>query len=278
MKKILYPTDFSETSLNAFVYALHFAKKLNAEIITLHVYDIPLQLAVNYSEFLLTTYGISEWTDFENFKSQVPKLTEIAEKHQLQKVRICHMLERGDTVHEILKAAKKEKVDLIVMGTKGATGLRETFLGTIAEKIINQAHTLVLAIPEGCSYEPIQKVLFLTLLERLEKKPLQKVKELADLFKASIDVLQIKTHHDNEEEEVLLKKWQNHFKDPDIKFMILPSNAFEETVLDYIDLIKIDLVTMSVHHKNFLKRLFLFSLSRQMVYHSTIPLLSIPSK
>ena len=82
MKKILFPTDFSENSLHAFVYALHMAKKLHAEILTMHVFPIDLNVFSEYSAILSENYDINEWSDFENYKSEVPKLRQLAEKRQ----------------------------------------------------------------------------------------------------------------------------------------------------------------------------------------------------
>jgi len=65
MKKILFPIDFSENSFHAFVYALHMAKKLHAEIITIHVYP-NVDIFPAYSDFLSQNYSIREWNDFEN--------------------------------------------------------------------------------------------------------------------------------------------------------------------------------------------------------------------
>jgi len=71
MKKILFPTDFSENSKNAFVFALHLAKSIHAEIITLHVYQYP---QVNYMEipvYLPEMYEVTDLTHFENYKGHI---------------------------------------------------------------------------------------------------------------------------------------------------------------------------------------------------------------
>ncbi|MNK66008.1 universal stress protein UspE [compost metagenome] len=276
MKKILFPTDFSNASLNSFIYALRLAKKIDAEIITVHVLDLPLQLVIDNSDFLIENYNISEWGDFENFKSKVPKLRDIAEKHLLQRIKVTHMLERGNITEEILNIAHNEKPDFIVMGTTGATGLKEVFLGSVAEKIINKSRCRVLAIPEGCQYKPIRKILFLALYEKYELDLLGQIEEIAGLFNAHINVLQIKKNHE-EEDNIRISQWKDHFEKADMTFSILATDAIEETVLDYIELNKIDVAAVTVHQKGFFEKLFLFSLSRQLAYHSTVPILTIPT-
>ncbi|KGO95102.1 universal stress protein [Flavobacterium subsaxonicum] len=274
MKKILFPTDFSKTSLNAFAYALHLAKKFNAEIITLHVYELPIGMAITSYDYLQENYDINELSEFENYKSDVPKLRAIAEKEQLEHIKVSHVLENGDTIQEILNLAHKDAIDVIIMGTTGATGLKETFLGSITEKVINQSKTTVIAIPEKCRYTSIKKMLFLTQYEKFEMDILQKAKEIADIFGAHIDVLQIKLHHEPIE-AIIIDKWKEHFNKADINFHVLATNAIEETALDYIELNHVNMVTMPVHHKKFFKRLFSFSLSTQMAFHSKVPVMSL---
>lgn len=277
MKKILFPTDFSKNSLNAFVYALHLAKKTSAEIVTLHVYPIIAGTYGDYYDFIYENYDINELAQFENYKSEVPKLRMLAEKEQCQSVRVSHILKQGDAVNDILDIAEKENADMIVMGTTGASGVKEVFLGTVTEKVMNRAKAVVLAIPEKAQYKSVKNILFLAELDKLQTTALKQVEQLAEAFNAHIDVLQIKSKH-SDKEESLLKKWKQQFLASDISFYILASASIEDTAVDFIQLNKIDIVAMPIHEKNFFERLFLFSLSRQMAFHSLVPVLAIHSK
>ena len=78
MKKILFPTDFSEVSKNAFIYALKLADSIDAEIITMHVYQLPQANYVNVSEYLHEIYDVTELSNFENYKDEIPILSHIA--------------------------------------------------------------------------------------------------------------------------------------------------------------------------------------------------------
>ncbi len=276
MKKILFPTDFSKTSLNAFIYALHLAKNIKAEIITLHVYEVPIGTAIDNYDFLLENYELGEWGIFENFKSEVPKLRAIAERERMEHVPVRHMLERGNVADIIVEAATSEEADLIVMGTRGATGLKEIFLGTVAEKIIRHSKTFVIAVPGHYDYEPINKILFLTEYAKLEMDLLKKVKDLADVLHAQIHVLEVSKNNDDSI-DLLISKWKSHFENTDIAFSFINTNASEEMILEFIDYQKINMAAMSIHHKSLFERLFLFSLSRQMAFHSGIPVLGIPA-
>src|SRR5436190_22459853 len=90
MQKILFPTDFSKASLNAFTYALHLAKNIGAEIVVLHVYELPI-IDTNYVDtpvYLTQIYESIDLSNFENFRGQIPLLRSIAETHGLEDIKI----------------------------------------------------------------------------------------------------------------------------------------------------------------------------------------------
>lgn len=275
MKKILFPIDFSAASINAFKYALRFAAKMDAEILTLHVYDLPSGVYTDVYDYLTENYNISELGQFENFKSEVPKLREIAETLGLGHVRMSHMLESGNAVEAILSVQIAERVDFVVMGTKGASGLQEIFLGSVAEEVINRATVPVLAIPQKCAYHTIKNALFLTEFERRQYGALERLLDVLESFRPDVHVLQVKKNHEPTD-DALLAQWKQQFEGTKTTFNILAHNAPEETVLDFIEIEDIHLVAMATRHKGFLERLFLFSLSRNLAYHAQVPVFSIP--
>lgn len=274
MKKILFPVDFSKASLNAFVFALHMAKKLHAEIITLHVYDVISIPYPDYRDGILLNYEIKALDQFENFKDEVPKLRAIAEKEQLNRIIIKHVLKQGDTEETILKIAADENANFIVMGTKGASGLKEVFLGTITQKIMNNCKVPVIAIPENCSYMPLKRILFLTEYKLTQLYILKKIHDLALLFGAHIDVLQVSLLH-NGQDKAFSNEWKKIRPKSDVNFHLLTSNDIEGTITDFIELNKIDWVTLSTHHYSFFEKLFHFNLSKSLAFHTKVPLLSI---
>lgn len=275
MKKILFPTDFSKTSLNAFVYALHLAKKLHAEILTLHLYLPPGDTYADMYGYIYANYEIDDLGEFENFKSEVPKLRNIAEKEHLGKIQMHHMLRQDDAVEGILSVAKEEDADYIVMGTNGASGITGALFGSTTEKVINSAHIPVLAIPSGCDYQDPHKLLFLTQYHESEVKIMDAVIGIASHFKAHIDVLEIRKRHKNNEAK-MLKQWKGQYIENDIDFSVLINDDVETTVANFIAKRKTDIVVMMVKHKGFFEKLFLYSLSRNLAFHSAIPVLSIP--
>lgn len=276
MSTILFPTDFSKASLNAFEYALQLAQKIGAGIVALHVYDFPASPTPAHFALMHQNLGVTDWDEFENYKSEIPMLRKIARKKKLEHIPLSHVLAKGNAVTQIIQSAVREKAAFIVIGTTGATGLKEVFLGTVAEKVINQSTIPVLAIPAASKFHGLRKMLIVAELEKLDAIFMEQVMDFAALFGAATEVLQVKAERSASDSE-LLSNLNGEFKNSKIHFNIIHTNATEEIILDFVEMHKIDIAVMQVHHKGVFERMFLFSLSTQMAYHSTIPLLSIPS-
>ncbi|MFV5690341.1 universal stress protein [Flavobacterium sp. ZT3R25] len=274
MKKILFPTDFSDVSNNAFIYALKLADFINAEIITLHVYQLPQANYINISEYLHEVYDVTELSNFENYKDEVPVLRSIAENNNLEYIKISHVLILGNLIHEIQKMTKEDAIDFVVMGTKGATGLKETFLGTVATKVMNDVKTTVLAIPEHCQYQPIKKILFVTQFRTEDIESLKRIIILSKFFQAHIDCLRVQTsNHGNKNDA--MEEWSQIIKNQDILLHSITGNDVEGIILNFIELHKINMIAMHVYHKNFFEKLFKISLSKKLAFHVNVPILAI---
>lgn len=274
MKKILFPTDFSDASENAFIYALKLADAIDAEIITLHVYELNSPAYLDVSIYLQEIYEYEELRDFENYKDEVPVLRNIAEANNLSHVKISNVLIQGYLVNEVVALAKKENVDFIVMGTSGVSHLREIFLGNVTTKIMNECNATVLAIPEKCNYVPIEKILFTTKFYMKDIEALQKVQDFANVFQSHIDCLNVKPPHTVYNDDFIVD-FKNVFKDQKIDFHSILSNDVEGVILNFIEKNKINMIAIHVRHKGFFQKLFEVSIAKKLTFNINIPILSI---
>jgi len=275
MKKILFPTDFSNVSNNAFLYVLKLAENLDAEIITLHVYELPV---VNNTDgfpgYLTEIYDSVEWSQFESYKKQIVLLREIAEANGFTNIKLSHELLMGDLVGNIKEILKREVIDYVVMGTKGATGLKETFVGSTAATVATDIDAIVLAIPENSHYQPIKNIAFTSRFREKDRLALTKLLKLAKGFDAKVHCLYVKTSN-SDLKEVVLADWQLVFKNEPVDFHIIENENVEETILDFTQSQNIDLLAMLHYKKSFLEGLFHFSLTKKIVHHIQIPILAM---
>lgn len=274
MKKILFPTDFSEKANNAFVYALKWAQKFEAEIITLHVYELPI-LDMSYVDvpiYQAEVYQSLELNSFQNFKDQIPVLREIAHQHKLEHIPISNVLLSGDLVANILQLVESEHIHFVIMGTSRVSGFQEMFLGTNTASVMTGTETSVLGIPDDSSYQPIHKICFTTQFASEEMDSLKSLIKIAKKFNAAIECVYIQTP-DNEVNEVIIADWKLIFADEKVGFTIIKSNDVEDSILDFIKLHHIDLLAVAKHKRGFWDSLFHSSLTKQLAMHIHIPLL-----
>jgi len=271
MKKILFPTDFSETANHAFVYALQFAKRSHAEIIVLHVYELPI---LDYSELHASLHEVFEsleMSEFDKFKGYVPSLRKIAEENNLQDVPMTHMLKQGDFVWTIKDVVEEENIDFIILGTKGAKGLKKTFIGSNAASLLNETNKDVLIIPEGFNYKGFNKILFPTKFKAEDKKTLKHFIELTKIDNPSIDCLYIKNSY-SQTSNSIIEEWKNEFKDYPITYYIEEKSDVEACILSYIEKNDYDALAMLTYKRSFFEELFKSSLAKELSYKINIPL------
>lgn len=274
MKKILFPTDFSEKANNAFVYALKWAQKFDAEIITLHVYELPI-LDMSYVDvpiYQAEVYQSLELNSFQNFKDQIPVLREIASKHKLEHIQISNVLLSGDLVSNILQLVESERINFVIMGTSRVSGFQEMFLGTNTASVMTGSDTSVLGIPDDSSYHPIHKICFTTQFASEEMDSLKSLLTIAKKFNAAIECVYIQTP-DNEVNEVIIANWKAIFASEKVEFHTIISKDVEDSILDFIKLHHIDLLAVAKQKRGFWDNLFHSSLTKKLAMHIHIPLL-----
>ncbi|GJM33420.1 MAG: hypothetical protein DHS20C18_24210 [Saprospiraceae bacterium] len=279
MKNILFPTDFSDTSLNAFVYALRIAKKWKAKITTLHVYQRPeIRGAAHMPNVMEAFYNSIDLYEFENYRDAIPPLHKIAEAEKLDNLEINHILEEGDhTVKTILKVAQKEDAALIVLGTTGAHALKGIFMGSVAGEVLENAHCPVLAIPAKGSFDgKIDNIAFTVNFKPEEQIGLQKVINFADFFNAKIHCVHVDLAHVEGFSKRLdsLKTTFQHQKN--IEFHLLEGTNLQHALSNYLTEHHIDVLAMVTHKRSWFQELFNYSKTKSMTYHTTTPILAIP--
>jgi nucleotide-binding universal stress UspA family protein len=141
IRRILFPTDFSESADHAWTFALQFAQDFGADVHVLHVVAPPPRLTEAYSmDFDPAKFAAALTAEAE---TSLDRLLEGAKVRHLtfhREVRI------GVDFHEILDYARKHQIDMIIMATHGRTGLAHALVGSVAEKVVRRASCPVLTV------------------------------------------------------------------------------------------------------------------------------------
>lgn len=274
MKKILFPTDFSNVANNAFVHALGLAKLVHGELVLLHTYELPImdsQFGVqNYKEI----YDSIELSNLDLFKEEIPKLRKIATENGFESIKMSHVIADGDLIYNIKQTVKKENIDYVVMGTSGANGWIEKLLGTNTGEAITSLQVPVFCIPEGSKYSKIDTIGFTTRFREKDKVALQNVLKIAKAAHAKVKCLYVETK-DTDNSAAVYQEWETLFKDAPVQFFIIPGEDARETIEDFIISQEIDVLAMISYKRNFFQWLFTSSFTEEMAFVSTIPILAL---
>lgn len=274
MKKILFPTDFSEVATNAFIHALEFAKIVQGELVLLHTFELPVFDNQFFPENYAVIYDSLELSQFNMFKEEIPKLRAIAEERHLDKIKMTHRLMDGDLLSSIKRAIKEDNIDFVVMGTSGVTGWDAFFVGSNAGSAIIGVDVPMLCVPLEAKFKKIGTIGFTTRFRPKDKKALKMVLDIAGKTKAKVKCLYVKTSTSDVTKETI-DNWENEFKQEPIEFFVVTSDAIKETILDFILYKDIDVLTMLTYKRGFFEGLFKPSFTKKLANNFDIPILAI---
>lgn len=269
--KILIPTDFSKLSKVAVHYAVKMTKKLDAEITLLHVVHIS---APPRAMVALKTKSIED-VMVDNAKQDSVLLIKELKAENKGKLNISYEIIKGYPVEDVVESyAIHNNIDLIIMGTKGATGLAQVLIGSNAASVINNSDIPVIAVPEFVRFNNLKHIVYATDILNLSKE-LKMIVPLAQLFDATIHILHIVSSESKKKinAEAIVAKLKNKY--PKITFHVSINDDIMEGIDEYNADIKADMLAMFTHDLTFFEKLFGKSVTRQMAFHTWLPLLTI---
>ena len=185
MKAILVPTDFSKNAENAINFAVAFAKKENAMLILLHAYHFTYPVSDFPDEIIVEEISETKKISEEKLKTLCLKIM------QTDKVICERVCKEGLATDVILEASEKIHPDFIVMGTKGASGIKEVFVGSNTAKVIEKSQHPVIAVPDSAVFHGIKKITYATDYYESDIDAIKTLSEIAEPFKAVINILHI---------------------------------------------------------------------------------------
>ncbi len=303
MNKILVPTDFSEASYSAIRYAIELAKIFkqgahkNAEIILLHVYNVPVvdPLGVESSGEIIDTFREQAQKNIEELVTEV--------RNQAENINVRGEIRMGFAVPEILDFAENKNVRFIVISHQGENSLIDKVFGSVALGIITESNIPVLSIPANAEYKPIRKTFFSTNIMTLDVYSLTTAINFCIDIDSGIHFFTIIDNHypfspgkvkkvyaelmhtlkcrrwnlDLEEKirELVRKETLEYHYGP--SFAIIETKELIEGIKNYVKQQKPDLLILSKRHRNFLQSFFSKSISLEVVKDSDLPILILPS-
>ncbi|CCG52310.1 Universal stress protein UspA [Flavobacterium indicum GPTSA100-9 = DSM 17447] len=271
MKTILVPTDFSKHAEHALKVAAQIAKKNNGKVILLHM----LELQQSGNDAITTAHDIPELMFFKN--AAVSKLDELVDSPYLDGIEVTSIVQFHMAFHGIIENAEKHNVDLIVMGSHGASGFQEMFIGSNAEKVVRNSTIPVLIIKKDEENFKVDNLVFASDFSDEIKKPFAQVIEFAKSFDSHIKLVNITTPNNFTPSRVAEKKMNDFIAD--FNFTNYSTHIYndinvEKGILHFAKDSNSDVIGMCTHGRKGLAHFFNGSISEDLVNHSKRPVVT----
>ncbi|MEJ5995286.1 universal stress protein [Pedobacter sp. Du54] len=279
MEKILIPTDFSKCAAIAIDFAMQSAKIDAIELSLVHVMELYPAIYGDPSGFA-ASYPLIYREDMEK---QLKDL-----KDQLMRKGSLHIsatIYEGPISSGIVQAQKDQHADLILMGTNGASGLQEKLFGSGTGAVIGSANVPVLAIPCKYKWKRPRKIVLAT--NGFEKQPavIEYILNFIRFYKAEFHIVVFTNDKKDKaltlvEHQYQLNSYQEKIKSQygiDAVTNHIHGLDLEASLDEYIRKEQIDVLAMVTHKRKLFEGIFNPSTTRRVSYHTTVPLLAIPS-
>jgi nucleotide-binding universal stress UspA family protein len=277
MKKLLVPTDFSKTADAALEVAVSIAHQIGASITLIHINELvgPV-IPVSELHFAIDQELRERYVDSirVNLKKMLEKLSA-----KFDDITIEQRVQEGIFATSLLELARVEHFDMIVMGTKGATGLKEFFVGSNTEKIVRFAPCPVLAIPNK-QRTKFKDILVATSLDDDQGNIFEQLKEWHGLFSKKAYLLNVNSPEAYAHDERFKADEPGLEAAAGLDFELIRTPGFtlneELAIFEQAEEKEVDLIVMGTHQRKGLMHLLVGSLTEDVINHSELPILAIP--
>ncbi|WP_158596941.1 universal stress protein [Aquimarina sp. BL5] len=274
MKNILLPTDFSENARNAIDYAMEFFKN---ELCAFHILNV--QKASNYmmDDLMAAPANTSiHQSVVQGSKEKLSTLLKELKEEITHENYTFHALTDYDIFTDAIQQAVKSKnIDLIVMGTNGATSAREVVFGSNTLNVIRKVDCPVLVIPKGYVFEGLKTILYtIDYNDHFTTENIEPLVDTLHKYKASLRILKIK-----EDDTVTIaefddkKHLKDFFKDINHTFHSITNVPTPVAIDSFVQIMDVDMNAMFIHRETFLERFFRGSETPKISYGTRVPLL-----
>ncbi|MCK0109444.1 universal stress protein [Flavobacteriaceae bacterium S0825] len=276
MKSILLPTDFSKNSWNAIKYALQFFKKSNCHFYLLHVNRLSNLASVDTS-YITTPEAIEEVQTklakkkLRDFLKRISKELPHNKNHKFYTITDYNFF-----IESIRNHVQEKSIDMIVMGTKGSSGLKKFIIGSNTGDVITKVSCTTLVVPENAKYTSIKEIAFPTdLALSYHIQTLEPISEILDEFDSFLRILHINKkkeilNRDQQKYKELLEDYFNGYKH---SFHFLTNDKIEDAVQCFVESRDIDMIAMVAKNLNYFQRILFMPTVEEISYHTDVPFL-----
>lgn len=270
MKKILVPCDFSFAAKQAYKFALDIATANSGEVIVLKVNELPTiygngmaGLPYSYLDPVYDKETMADdfMTDFQNMSNEFT----------LPGIPVHFLVEFGNVTDSVLSVIEEHKVDLVVMGTAGASGMKEFFIGSNTEKIVRFAPVPVFAVHTAQRLSDIRNIVFPTSFDFSQNVLVDKVKALREFFDATLHLLYVITPESNFSDKEAMTSLENYARFYDLdhyRLNLIHQQHEPQGILEFASALDQSIIAMATHGHSGIAHLLMGSIAEKVVNHA----------
>jgi nucleotide-binding universal stress UspA family protein len=276
IKKILMPVDFTEASETVISKATTLAKLLKADLLLLHV------VAYNGFGFSILPESKNDLPTITELEKAVSKKmdemqAEIRKRHG---ITVEVYVSTGNVDTEVIDFAKNKKIDLIIMGTHGASGYKEMFIGSNAQRVVTLSDVPVLTMQKDTDKLGFENILLPIDNSIHSREKVILATAVARQFGAKIHVLGLADSTDKTEInkfKIKVESVEKHLTTANLpyKTTIAEGHNLAASAMEYAEKNKCDLIIINTGHESKITGIFLGAFAQQIVNHSKVPVLSM---
>jgi len=275
MKNILIPTDFSDNSWNAIKYGLAHFKDTTCAFYLLHV-SIHSYLIQGDPQLISSVAGI-EKTLLEQTNAELENLVlKIKKEFPNEKHHFYTLSSYSFFIECVKKYVEEKNIDLIIMGTKGASGIKSVIIGSNTGDLITQVKCPVLIVPENAAFNIPKEIAFPTDYNiYYQPEVLNGITEFGKMYNSSIRILHVARKNEELSTFQIENKELLHifFMDEKHSFHHITNKNIEEGIQCFCESRDIDLIVMVAKNVNLFQRILFKPTIEDISYHTEIPFL-----
>jgi nucleotide-binding universal stress UspA family protein len=280
MKKILVPIDFSVASNDALEIACQLADRTGARIFLIHVNEMATQ-AAPLAEYAAVAASVdNEAYDADAFDRLDDLRNQFLSKKGYEKLKISVEVREGALPQVLSVYTDEEEIDLVVTGTKGATGLKNLFLGSNTQYMIRNAKCPVLAIPQGLKELKIERVVVPSTLDEDQQLVFKVVKAWQMWFGFEIEAIYLNNPLNAPTDGSIEARKNKLIEAEGLHNVYVHIYGLtwkeDKAILTYAEEVDADLIIMGTHQRHGLGQMLFGSVTEETANHSHVPLLAIP--
>lgn len=264
MKKILVPTDFSPASVAAYKFAVDFALRVGAEVVVVHVIDIPV---IQETTFGLQPYLYAQETFRDAFENS-QRLYERLKKMHPASVPVTFKPIHDDLVNGLSEFIRTNYIDMVIMSTRGASEIEEFFSGSQTRKFARHSPVPVLTIPHECSVSSIRDIVFPNNLDSDQDHLIQLVSEFQRKLNARMHLLFVNTpsnRHTAEASLRMLRDFATYYRLENYTVNYRYSESEKAGIISFVNEINAHMVAMGTHGRTGLAHLLKGSIAESIL-------------